>query len=197
LFEESTYEDRAVCKDAQGRLHGPSGKWILNGSESKATLHAWGYYKQGLRDGLWEEEGLQAKGTYVAGKREGRWTMFDGGGEYRAGLREGPWKSNLGEGSYRKGKRHGPWRVEPARLLLFEGKASGSYEDGQARGKWTLTLKPGECSGEVAPDGSGEGFHAVGLWVCRMPTGTQTHCLDREGKFVWDDYEGKRRDCTS
>jgi hypothetical protein len=201
IFSETDYEDRAFCEDGGGKRQGPFGKWVLGSKSSKEApaLVDWGTYKDGLRHGAWSEEHGYARGSYEAGKRQGRWVLGDGWGEYKAGVRDGSWKYLGSEGTFRGGKRVGPWQIKSSFSVgsLHEGVLSGRFEEGKPVGPFVVRYPDGECSGVLGlAEGVTENLVGTGLWLCKDKVGPGlARCMDAKGTVLWEDFENKQRGC--
>ncbi|MFT7582340.1 MAG: antitoxin component YwqK of YwqJK toxin-antitoxin module, partial [Myxococcota bacterium] len=108
-------------------LDGPTKKWSPSGRLIETTA-----FRKGLRHGpavQWRDsddsDRVVFKGTYKAGKKEGRWT-------------EGNRWRGTETGHYRKGGRHGSWTTCPEKIEWLEGCGSVRYVDGALSGPVVL-----------------------------------------------------------
>ena len=179
-----------------------------------------GVLRQGKKVGHWIEvtepveddnvfdDLFVAEGSYVGGKRQGRWTLRTTGWHpYR--LRDFlfswekprgpvPGAGSMEEGEYVEGKRHGHWiRRFPGGWVeeeyYVEGKKhgvyvlrstggstvmEGLYVDGKKHGHWREYGSEGRYV-----DGSMHGH-----WILRLPGDNRSEAHEREGSYV----DGKR-----
>ena len=118
-----------------------------------------GELREGKKDGRWTDkrpDRIFETGTYVAGKRHGRWSLgFAGGG-----------MSETDEGPYVDDKKHGDWVERFAEPGLLEIVSAGPYVDDKKHGSWTIRSTDGRMEAGPYVDGKRHG-----LWAIRSADG--------------------------
>lgn len=129
-----------------------------------------GELREGKKEGLWTDtfdDSHWDRGTYVLGRRQGRWTLGTTGGGV----------SEEREGPYVDDKKHGHW-VERFVDLDIEIVSAGPYTDDRRHGTWAIRSTSGRI--EAGPYVDGEKH---GVWTSRSADG-----LIEVGPYV----DGKR-----
>ena len=150
------------CLD--GKASG-SGTETMRWDDGSITLRGEGSYVDGRRHGRWvlpHGDGVLG-GTFVNGEKHGHWVMHFGGG-------------NVWEGSYANGRMHGHWVLSWANGDVWEGP----FAHGEKHGHWKLRHADGGIS--VGPYVNGKQH---GHWVNRYSDGSS-----REGPYVFGREDG-------
>lgn len=127
--------------DGEWRKHGP-----FTFRNERGEVISEGSYKMGLEDGPWIQtyaDGARGKGSFVAGKRSGRWdTFFANGapqdsGTYTDGRRSGQWTSRRSDGTLLRkatfvdGELNGPTTYFLPDGQSVDTARTGIYRDGE------------------------------------------------------------------
>lgn len=108
-------EEPKQTEDGVYRAGKREGRWTVINYANEDEVTGFDTYAGGQLNGPSERSmggKPQARGAYVNGTRQGKWTTSDGEGSYLDGLRDGPWSLKLKEGAtlrvnFVKGKKHG------------------------------------------------------------------------------------------
>ena len=188
------------------------GTWVFYYDSDLKQLAATGAYKSGVKDGLWQEFGingiLKTRGNYIQDIKIGLWTETD-----PLGVRS--------SGSYKYGKRNGTWKGKKKGRLELMGEYEmgckigysfeypgwqGYYKDCVKVGDWNQNAKHQKALFKYSnPDGTlRENILAFFLYFNEIdenkyPIMSKGQCLESWGKIEkvgpWHGYysDGKLR----
>ena len=125
----------------------PDGKWTSWTSSGKKETE--GFYKNGVKEGLWTDW-LSGKkhwqGEFKRGQAEGLWVLWKDNGQKK-----------LLEGKFNNGKAEGVWHTYPHTGQIVEQ----NYQQGLAQGARTITLP----TGKKIIEGQYKQGLKEGLWI--------------------------------
>ena len=158
VFEEHTVTWSGQCQAGKAQGRGKE-TWKSGGGADTGTVNGIGSYLNGKRDGRWKirwSRGAVDTGPYVDGKRHGQWKLLWSDGTMQTG-------------PYVDGKRHGQWEY---RYSDGGRGGTGPYVDGKTHGQWEYWYSDGRVGTGSHVDGKKHG-----LWETRDKDGNK-ECIE-------------------
>lgn len=160
-FVQFVLQNCQLIKNSAGQYHNNQleGEWVHYSADNGQLLEK-GVYRQGLREGVWQEYGLEGEhkeGHYHQGARVGLWQTFSPGGDiiavenYQQDVLNGFWqrkghaKGNTSawvveqEGQYLDGNKSGDWKEEMTTQPRY-----AQYRNGLLDGELRVTTLDGK-----------------------------------------------------